>query len=76
MDVPTIGSDGKCVMVMYKDPKDIPDSYYEKRRLREKDLIKKQGGQFHRAAAFVKLTERGIHYERKGEPTSPVIRSK
>lgn len=29
MDVPTVGSDGKCVMVMYKDPKDIPDSYYE-----------------------------------------------
>ena len=36
MDVPTIGSDGKCVMVMYKDPKDIPDSYYEKRGLERK----------------------------------------
>ena len=36
MDVPKIGSDGKCVMVMYKDPKDIPDSYYERTGLERK----------------------------------------
>lgn len=60
-----------AVMVMYKDPKDIPDSYYEETRLREKDLIKKTAA-VSPAAAFVKtIQERGIHYERKGEPTSP-----
>lgn len=36
MDVPMQGSDGKCVMVMYKDPKDIPDSYYERTGLERK----------------------------------------
>lgn len=36
MDVPEVGSKGKCVMTMYKDPKAIPDSYYEKRGLKRK----------------------------------------
>ena len=36
MDVPKVGGDGKCVMVMYKDPKDIPDSYYERTGLTRK----------------------------------------
>ncbi|MDP3388170.1 MAG: hypothetical protein Q8S24_13105 [Eubacteriales bacterium] len=36
MDVPGVGSDGKCVMTLYKDPKDIPDAYYEKRGLKRK----------------------------------------
>ena len=62
-------------MVMYKDPKDIPDSYYEKRGLREKDLMKNRLA-VSQAAAFVKtIQERGIRYERKGEPTSQIIRN-
>jgi hypothetical protein len=33
MEVPQVGSSGRCVMTMYKDPKDIPDSYYKERGL-------------------------------------------
>lgn len=36
MDVPEVGSDGKCTMVMYKNPADIPDEYYNKRGLTRK----------------------------------------
>ena len=36
MDVPTVGCSGKCVMQIYKDPKDIPDSYYENLGLERK----------------------------------------
>lgn len=37
MDVPTqADGHGKCVMVMYKDPRDIPDSYYERTGLERK----------------------------------------
>ncbi len=36
MDVPVIGSNGCCMMTLYKDPRDIPDSYYEKRGLARK----------------------------------------
>lgn len=36
MEVPEVGSDGKCKMVMYKDPSNIPDEYYDKRNLTRK----------------------------------------
>ncbi|MGI6090547.1 MAG: hypothetical protein ACOYEL_04075 [Saccharofermentanales bacterium] len=37
MNVPTISDNsGRCEMVMYKDPKDIPDSYYERTGLERK----------------------------------------
>ena len=35
-EVPEIGSKGKCVHTIYKDPKKIPDSYYKKRGLKRK----------------------------------------
>lgn len=36
MEVPEVGSQGKCTMIMYKDPKKIPDEYYETRGLGRK----------------------------------------
>jgi len=36
MEVPEVGSDGKCTMVMYKNPRAIPDEYYETRGLTRK----------------------------------------
>jgi len=35
-EVPEVGSKGKCVQIIYKDPKKIPDSYYKKRGLKRK----------------------------------------
>lgn len=35
-EVPEIGSKGKCVHTIYKDPKKVPDSYYKKRGLKRK----------------------------------------
>jgi hypothetical protein len=35
-ETPEIGSKGKCVHVIYKDPRKIPDSYYKKRGIKRK----------------------------------------
>lgn len=36
MDVPPVGGDGRCVMVLYKDPRDIPDAYYARSGLKRR----------------------------------------